>query len=211
MMIHLMRYFYSTNVIIQDEAHPLDYENYNHKNHVLVIKKPFLEISNIEYFSLIDLINKGWRIVWMLRDGKDVVSSITGNKYHVDADRWAFANRKILPYCLDDQVLIIRYENLVNNSLSVMDTVKKFIGQDYQENYVNWFDQVNPEDPMNSGIIPQPIHTDSIGNYKNHPERVTRAMESINFRKLLTLFGYEKCDTHPGTRIESSGAEINGM
>lgn len=187
MMIHLMRYFYSTEVIIYDESHPFDYEKHNHKDHILVIKKPFVEVSNIQYFSLKDLISKGWLIIWMLRDGRDVISSIVSDKYHVDAERWAFANRSILPYCLHDQVLIVRYENLVTDSISAMEEVKKFIGQDYQKDYENWFNEVNDKAPMNKGIIPRPINTQSIGNYKKHPERFS---DSVDFKKLLNIFGY---------------------
>jgi hypothetical protein len=187
-MIHLMRYFYSTQVVIEDEAHPFDYEDHNHKDHILVIKKPFIEIDNIQYFSLTDLINKGWKIIWMLRDGRDVISSKLSGKYHVDHERWTFSNSKMIPYCMHDQVSIIRYENLVKDPGSVMEDVKKSIGQDYQKDYENWFNELYPDDPMNSGLAPRPISQDSIGNYKNHPERMT---DSINFKKLLNLFGYD--------------------
>lgn len=184
-MIHLMRYFYSTNVIIQDEAHPLDYENYNHKDHILVIKKPFLEANHIGYFSLEELITKGWRVLWMLRDGRDVVSSMVDGQYHVEPERWIFSNRMFLKNCMSKQVLTVRYEQLVSDSEKQMNRIKDFIGQDYQD-YSNWFTKVNTDDPMNYGVTPRPISEASVGNYKNHDRPY-----STDFKKLLNLFGYE--------------------
>jgi len=51
-LTHMMRYFYSTKVGFEDEVHPMEYASYNDSDHVLVIKKPYLESSNIGYFTL---------------------------------------------------------------------------------------------------------------------------------------------------------------
>lgn len=187
-MVHLMRYFYNTKVIFQDESHPFDYERYNHKNHILVIKKPFLERDNIEYFTLQELIQKGWHVLWMIRDGRDVISSTVDGSYHVEQDRWTFANKIFLQNCMNYQLLPIRYESLVTDHYAQMQRISNFIGQSYQD-YDDWFNQVNPEDPMNYGIVPRPITAESIGNYKNHPERISNL--STDFKKLLTILGYE--------------------
>lgn len=192
-MIHLMRYFYSTKVVVKDEAHPFDYERYNHKDHILVIKKPFLEMSNISYFSLQELLQKGWRVLWMLRDGRDVISSTVDGNYHVDQERWISSNREFLSMCMSEQILPIRYEDLVTDHSNQMQIISTFIGQGYQD-YSNWFNMVNAEDPMNYGIAPRPITADSIGNYKNHPERISNL--SDRFTKLLTIFGYERYNTN---------------
>jgi hypothetical protein len=197
-----MRYFYSTKVIAENEAHPFDYEHYNHKDHILVIKKPFLELDNLQYFSLNELLQKGWRVLWMIRDGRDVISSMVDDSYHVDPDRWMFANKVFLKACMSDQILPVRYESLVTDHYTQMQRIKSFIGQSYQD-YDDWFNQVNTEDPMNYGIVPRPITSDSIGNYKNHPERILNL--SRDFRKLLTIFGYEE-NLNPGANTESSGS-----
>lgn len=198
-MVNLMRYFYNTKVITEDEAHPFDYERYNHKDHILVIKKPFLERDNIQYFTLQELILKGWRVLWMIRDGRDVISSKVDGNYHVEQDRWTFANKIFLKNCMSEQILPIRYESLVTDDHEQMQRIKNFIGQSYQD-YSDWFNQVNPEDPMNYGITPRPITADSIGNYKNYPERISNL--STDFKKLLTILGYEE-NLNPGAYGES--------
>lgn len=201
-MVHLMRYFYSTKVVIEDEAHPFDYEHYNHKDHILVIKKPFIELDNVQYFSLHDLLKKGWRVIWMIRDGRDVISSMVDGEYHVEPDRWTYANRMFLSACMNDQILPVRYEDLAINSDYQMERIKEFIGQDYQD-YSDWYNMIDSNDPMNHGVVPRPITTDSIGNYKNHPKRISNT--NNDFKKLLTIFGYENNDPntkgHSGTEI----------
>lgn len=186
-MIHLMRYFYSTKVVIEDEAHPFDYEKYNHKDHILVIKKPFVDLYNIQYFPLEDLLLKGWRVIWMIRDGRDVITSMVDDSFHVEPSRWEFSNKAFLKNCMNKQILPIRYEDLVTDTDTQMQRIKKFIKQDYQD-YSDWFNMVNVQEPMNYGIEPRPISADSIGNYRKHPERIVNL--STDFNKLLTIFGY---------------------
>lgn len=191
MMIHLMRYFYSTNVIVDDEAHPFDYESYNHKDHVLVIKKPFLQRNHIGYFSIEYLIKNGWLIIWMLRDGRDVICSRLIDQFHVEPDRWIESNSKILNYYARKQILIVRYEDLVEDTECEMLRTGTFINQEFSNNYTEWWLNVNKETPMNTGMTPRPTSTESIGNFKNYPERVELAMANTYFRKLISIFGYK--------------------
>jgi hypothetical protein len=192
MMIHLMQYFYNTKAVINDEVHPFDYDGYNHKDHILVIKKPYLEPGNVEYFSLTELIQKGWFIIWMLRDGKDVICSKLLEKYHVEPDRWIYANSKMLENLFSKQVIVVRYEKLVNQTHVEMLRIGKFIGQDFQTDFDEWWKNVNSENPMNTGMVPRPITSESIGNFKNHTDRISAVAQNQNFEKLLNILGYER-------------------
>lgn len=185
-MVHLLRYFYSTHVVIEDEAHPLDFTNYNHKDHVLVIKKPFLEPHHIEYFTLGELIEKGWKVMWMLRDGRDVITS-TANV--VPPSRWIHANEQYLMHYNDPSVLLLRYDKLITDTENQMKRIEKFIDQKYQDDYHLFYKSMNPSDPMNYGIDPKPLYADAIGRYKNH--NIDTAMSEPKFTHLLNLFGYE--------------------
>lgn len=191
MMAHLMRFFYSTNVIIEDEAHPLDYTSYNHKDHVLVIKKPFLQSNHIEYFSLQFLLAYGWRVIWMLRDGRDVIcSKMDGETFHVEPERWVEANQKFLKHYNSRQIIAVRYSELVRNTYEQMLRVSSFINQEFQKDFESWWKQIDTSAPMNFGMTPRPISAQSIGNHKNYPDRISAALQNHDFKKLLNIFGY---------------------
>lgn len=186
LMIHLMRYFYSCKVIIADEQHPADFIDYNSKDHVLVIKKPYLTHDNIGYFNLERLLDSGWRVIWMIRDGRDVIVS---QNHHVSPERWIFTNFEMLKSIGHESILLVRYENICLNPRKEMDRIKAFVGQDYQEGFEEFYTSMQ-ESPMNAGIVARPIDTSSIGSHQNEPEYIQNALNK-DFNKLLTLFGYE--------------------
>lgn len=190
LMIHLMKYFYSAKVILDDEKHPYDYYSHNDKDHVLIIKKPYQEINSIEHFSIHTLMNKqGWKVIWMLRDGRDVITSKVDGSFHVKQRRWVEANEDMLKNWNDCRLKVIRYEDLVNHTDKTMGVVSDFIHQSYQEDFKEFYKGMD-DSKMNYGITPRPIDVNSVGNYKNYPEVIENAMNHISFVKLLNLFGY---------------------
>jgi len=182
-LTHMMRYFYSTKVQFEDEMHPLEMINYNHSDHVMVIKKPYLEKSNVEHFSLSELLSGGWKVIWLLRDGRDV---ITSKNHSVSQSRWIKSNIEYLNHHQNEQVLLIRYENLVRHPQKEMDRIKGFIHKEYQDDFLN-FHTLMDDSPMNSGIEPKPLSPDAIGRYKDLPA----IKLNKDFTHLLNLFGYE--------------------
>lgn len=189
LMVHLMRYFYSTEVILEDEKHPYDYQGLTDK--VLVIKKPYQDVNNIQHFSIYELLKYGWKIVWMLRDGRDVISSKANGEYHCDFMRWIDSNTDYLNYWNNRAIHLVRYESLVKNPDAIMDGISDFIHQEFQADFHNFYNLMSSDKPMNSDIAPRPLDINSIGNHKNHPERVMQAMDHTDFVKLLKIFGYE--------------------
>jgi len=192
LITHLVRYFYSTNVIIDDEQHPNDYETHNDKDHILVIKKPYLTADNIGYFSLTSILSKGWKVIWMLRDGKSVISSKNQfGKFHADHQRWVYSNTKLLENINNPNLVVVRYEQLCLNPQLIMDDLKSFLGVDYQKDFENFYTNVESDSRMNLGSVTnKPITTESINKYNS--QRITQALKNKQFSKLLTLFGYER-------------------
>lgn len=190
LMVHLMKYFYSTKVILDDEKHPYDYATYNDKDHVLVIKKPYQEFNSMQYFSINTLMNKmGWKIIWMLRDGRDVITSLVDERFHVEPNRWIEANEELLINWTNCRLHVVRYKQLVSDTRSVMNSISDFIHQSYQEGFEDFYKGMK-DSKMNYGIEPRPISLSSVGNHKKYPERVEKAMHRVNFAKLLKIFGY---------------------
>jgi hypothetical protein len=135
-----------------------------------------------------------WKIIWMLRDGRDViVSKNENNIYHCPVERWVKVHEEFFSYYFRENVLIIRYEELVNFPNNIMNDVGNFIEQKYQSDFHNFYQNININNKMNIGIKPRKIDTKSIGNWKNpaHKKVINSAMENSKFTKLLTLFGYE--------------------
>jgi hypothetical protein len=186
LMVHLMRYFYNTDVVFRDEKHPHSYRYYNPPDRILVIKKPIVERNHIGYFSLSELLVNGWHIIFMMRDGLDVITSVhDGEKNYVSPSRWVTANEELIKVMDDELVLPVRYESLVSNPDKEMDRIAKFIGQDYQPDYKEFYTQIDTNDPMNVGVVPRPIDTLSVGKKADMPE-------DKMFQKLTTILGYER-------------------
>lgn len=183
LMVHLMRYFYSTEVVYWDESNPYDHPD-NPPDRILVIKKPILERNHISYFSLSELLANGWHIIFMMRDGLDVITSVhDGEKNYVSPSRWVSANKELVKVMDDDLVLPIRYESLVTNTDKEMDRIAKFIGQQYQPDYAEFHTQIDVTQPMNAGVVPRPIDSNSIGRKSDMPD-------DLMFNKLTTILGY---------------------
>jgi hypothetical protein len=180
-----MRYFYNTEVKIDDEHHPFEFPDYSYDKH-LVIKKPAHRSSHPDYFNLQLVLNFGWKVIWMIRDGRDVISSMNG---YVPFGRWVDTNMEMVK-CVDhDNLIIVEYERLVGDTESTMQYISDMLQNDYDKEYPYFFNQVDPESKMNIGSVEQkPIHTDRIGVYDS--DIVGEALRDKEFIKLQKLFGY---------------------
>jgi hypothetical protein len=185
LMTHLMRYFYNTDVMIYDEEHPFRFTEYTYDPH-LVIKKPAHQSSHPDYFSLQLVLDFGWKVIWMIRDGRDVISSMNG---YVPFGRWIDTNMEMLS-CVDHpNLIIVSYEQMVGETESTMNYLSESLGLEYDKDYQNYYSQVDPESKMNKGSVEQiPIHTDRIGVYDS--DIVGEALRDKEFIKLQKLFGY---------------------
>jgi hypothetical protein len=185
LMTHLMRYFYNTEVKIDDEHHPYKFMEFNYDPH-LVIKKPAHQISDPDYFSLNIMLEFGWKVIWMIRDGRDVISSLNG---HVSHDRWIDTNMQLLENTDHPNLIIVQYESLVNNPEVEMEYLSLELGIDYDSNFLDFHTQVDPESPFNKGSVDNtPITKDRIGNWNSY--LVDEAINNSNFIKLQKIFGY---------------------
>jgi hypothetical protein len=186
----LVQYFYSTNVVLNEEKHPYDYFNYRDTDHRLVVKMPYQDVNSVPYFSLDNVIRGlGFKVVWLLRDGRDVICSKSNGDYHCSPQRWIDANMEFLQNWDNRRIIIVRYEQLVTRTESVMDMLKDFLVSDYQKDFHDFYKAMT-DTPMNAGITPRPIDSNSVGNYKNHPERLKEVHDNTEFLKLLQIFGY---------------------
>lgn len=195
LMTHLMRYFYNCQVVIDKEDHPYNYHHYNDTDNVLVIKKPAVTLNDMDYFDVLSpAIIRGWKIIWMIRDGRDVIVSKNHlGQYHCSADRWVATNEDALNFILKPNVLIVRYEDLVTDPKSQMEAIKEFIGQNYQEDFNDFWQSMDTESNMNVGIVPRQVDANSVGKWKEAGNKkvIAEALKDRKFVQLLKLFNYK--------------------
>jgi hypothetical protein len=119
------------------------------------------------------------KMILMVRDGRDVVSSL-------QACDWRSANGKLFPYCVnemaaarfwlqfmaaakelgdDPQILRVRYEDLILRPAQTLDRICQFLGVAYQSGLLAFWEQENlltPLEQQSSFYLRQPIHADHI-------------------------------------------------
>lgn len=195
LMINIMPYFFNSEVLLEDEVHPYNKLAYNEKGKLFVIKKPAQTKSNPDYFDPRYLLRSGWKLIWMIRDGRDTLCSLNEKgKYHTSTKRFIEVNEMLHEVALDDNVHIIRYEALVQYPQKAINTLSLFLGAGYQKDFLSFYHRVDVASPMNIGIKSRPIDKNSIGNYKNHPDRGKKLKRSIYYKrfcKIQNMMGYE--------------------
>lgn len=82
------------------------------------------------------------QFVLMLRDGRDVVSSLVHRQgYHGiqdRLDRWIYDNRAGQPYWTHPQVKVIKYEELVQSPEETLKALCAFLGEDYSPRMLDY-------------------------------------------------------------------------
>jgi len=195
MLINIMPYFYNSEVILDDEVHPYKYLEFDEKGKVFVIKKPLNIYESQDWFDMTYLIHHGWKIIWLIRDGRDVVCSKNEkDEYHTDCQRWVQTNQEFMRVAENNNVLPIHYERFVKEPEKQMQKISEFLGANFQQDFNDFYLNVNPKLRMNVGVEPRKIDADSIGNFIKHPKRIAQIKKSKFyqlFTVLNTIFGYE--------------------
>lgn len=212
LMMYLTQYFYNVQSITSMEVRPTKIKNKKSIYYIkredckdLFIKYPAWEIGHDYYDSLQNILDDQFKIIFMIRDGRDVLVSkhppVTTD-YHVEPKRWIFVNQEVLQYLNDERFLFVKYEDLVKDVEHIMNDISLFINKKYSDDYINFYKNV-PNNDISTGLEfkgARPISQDSIGNWKllEHYKRM-RDIVGGNYIKdicdLLITFNYEKNNT----------------
>ena len=144
---------------------------------------------------ILNLFGENVRFIHVVRDGRNVIVSkhpLAPSNYWVDAHRWVqdvSAGRK---YHNHPQVLTIRYEDLVENYVPVVEKICKFIGVSFVNEFTDY--------PRHAKITQDgawfrdayPLNPQSIGKWKNpkYAERINELYAEPQAIELLNHFGY---------------------
>lgn len=152
--------------------------------------------KNVMHFpELLDRFGRETRLIHLVRDGRDVVTSIhprAPDVCWVGPERWKNDVKAGLRYAMHDQVLTLRYEDLIRDSERVLRRLCNFVGLDYGP----WFHSY----PATAKILvadawPRPavaLHDRSIDRWKKSVwrHRAIKLEADPVARRLLLRLGY---------------------
>lgn len=152
------------------------------------------------------------QFVLMLRDGRDVVSSLRHRKGYEDVadriDRWVYDNAAGMPFWDHPQVKVVKYEEFVENPGGVVADICAFLGLDagdgifsYHKDEAHWYskrddrpDVIETHDDhmaLRNWQINQPVF-DGRGKWKDDmPDSERAAFKTSEAQQLLVKLGYE--------------------
>ncbi|MCA9743243.1 sulfotransferase [candidate division KSB1 bacterium] len=152
---------------------------------------------NVLYFrQILDYFGDGVRLIHIVRDGRDVVTSRHPHAEHrfwVPPARWI---QDVGAGCEMDghpQVFTLRYEDLLYEYESVLRQICDFIGEDFHPNFLQYPQTAQVRE---SGAWNEPgrkISTRSIGRWKRagYIETAQKLLDDPKAVELLRHYGYE--------------------
>lgn len=95
---------------------------------------------HIEYISNIFSLNKKSKVILIIRDGRDVASSIQKRSCSITVgiDRWMDDNKLGQQYWDHPNVHVLRYENIITDFVDTISSVLEFMGESYEDNCKNY-------------------------------------------------------------------------
>jgi hypothetical protein len=148
----------------------------------------------------IDLISKEFKnkvkIIHIVRDGRDVITSIhpQTNEYHIPIGRWVNDVSSGLRFQNSENLLLIKYEDLINDYKGTLFAILSFIGEEYDVALENFQANTNvKKHDAYSGRNVREINSSSVNKWKEkkYESRIKKFYENENAIHLLKELGYE--------------------
>ena len=151
---------------------------------------------NVRYFDkIIKYFNAKVKIIYIVRDGRDVILSILPEKpndFQVSPERWISDVSIGLKYINNPNVYTVKYEDLVMNYEETIKKICTFLDIECDYHLLNWhkFTKIRTSRAW-SGEIKE-IFQDSVGKWKKtkYKERVEELMQKPKAIELLKKLGY---------------------
>ncbi len=152
--------------------------------------------KNVRAFKEINQIfNSEVRLVHMVRDGRDVVTShhpSDASRYYISPERWVADVSAGLEY--GEDAYLLRYETLVQEPKKNLQDLCKFIGEEFDERLLAYeqFSSVR-ENKAWEARQASPLHPERLERWRaeQHAERVQEFMDYPGAMELMQKLGYE--------------------
>lgn len=151
---------------------------------------------NVRYIpEIMEYFNDQVKFIHIVRDGRDVILSQHPDKkddYWIKPERWIKDVSAGLSYAEHENVLTIKYEDLVENYSSTINQICSFLNLEMTEELSNWLEHTRVRDNQawHNGVTS--LHGRSIGKWKKRANEqvIKSAMENEKFVELLEKLGY---------------------
>lgn len=146
--------------------------------------------KNIVFFKEILNYFPKVRVIHLVRDGRDVVTSRhprhNPDQYWVSPARWVKDVRRGLDYKDHPDVLTLFYENLIDDFERQVAKVCDFIGIDFHQNFEHWTQKTSIRHSKHWKNPVQNLHSRAIGKWEK-PEHQQRIKEFYSNPKAVAL------------------------
>ncbi len=126
--------------------------------------------QNIQYIEeILDEFKTGIKIIHILRDGRDVVTSkhpAQPDRFFVSPEQWSEVVSEGLKWVDHPQVLTIRYESLIQQYQTTVDQIMTFLELEISNEIMEFDKHTSIKTPKSLNNQIQPITDKSIGKWK---------------------------------------------
>ncbi len=153
--------------------------------------------SNIRSFgAILEHFGSAVRLIHIVRDGRDATTSRHLRRpaeYYYGPSKWAQIVADGLRFRDHRQVLLVRYEDLVLDFVTTVETICAFLNEPPDARVLDWFRNTTVRTHTAWDGSVQPIHDASIGRWRRpeHAEQMRRFMEHPPAVALLEQLGYK--------------------
>lgn len=155
----------------------------------------------IDIIPQLAVLYPGAKFIHLIRDGRDVAMSMIeigwGHAYHGGRFEWTRAVRRGMAYRdtpYTEQILEVRYEDLVRDVEGTMRRVCAFIGESFEPGMLDWRDKVDPLMPAEWRHIhrklAQPLSADAIAVWQRKLSAPECFLIEASLHRDLERLGY---------------------
>jgi hypothetical protein len=142
------------------------------------------------------------RLLNVIRDGRDVILSRHpySAKYHwVSVHRWVNDVKAGLPFDFHPQVLVVKYENLVNRFEQTVTEICRFLDEEMDSALLNWHKHATVQKHLAWHGKVDKIYGSSVRKWKfpQYKDRVASLMSDADAVGLLQHYGYLDWEARP--------------
>lgn len=158
------------------------------------IEKTPKNITNVDLINA--YFNNKVQIINIIRDGRDVVTSIhptKKSKYWVTIDRWINDVTAGIESEKYDNVFTIKYEDIISDFKSSITKILNFLGEDYVTELKDYDKYTNVKNNRAWDSKVQKIFSKSVNKWQNgeHKERMEEFYKNKTAVELLKYLGYK--------------------
>lgn len=129
--------------------------------------------KNIRYLpQILKYFQKDAKIINLVRDGRDVITSKhpkhNPDDFWVSINRWVYDVKIGLKYSKEENVLTVRYEDLITNFTPVMKTISDFLEEDFVPDKETWVQYTSLKKSKHWAKPLHKIHAKSINRWERN-------------------------------------------